>query len=132
MNPQLLAPPPTAPLTTVPSTPIAPPAETTDYNLVYGQICAEIIRQQADIIGAELAVQQAAGVSGLGVDPVTLNCVISGDGASQVAALVEVYRGFFGDAALEVCRDAAARFIGQLAPEQVPAVLRAGSVVALV
>ena len=92
-------------------------------NEIYATICSQIIKEQGRIIGA-LTYEQASRVPGLTVDPTTYACVINGDGNKVLEDLVNKYREFFGNAAVEVCREAAARFASRLPTEKMPAVLR--------
>lgn len=92
-------------------------------NDVYATICSQIIKEQGRIIGV-LSYEQASQVPGLHIDPQTYDCTISTDGTQVVSALVEKYREFFGNAAVEVCREAAAHFADRLPNEQMPALLR--------
>lgn len=117
MGPAIMAPPPA--LSAQPAT----PSPTTNPNEVYAIMCAQIVKEQALIMGA-LALEQVGYVAGLSIDPVTYACSISGDGATVVEALINQYRDFFGNAAVEVCKEAAARFMTRLSPEKVPASLR--------
>jgi hypothetical protein len=80
-------------------------------------------QEQGQIIGA-LSYEQANHVEGLKVDPVSYACVITGDGNQVLDDLVDKYREFFGNAAVEVCREAASHFISRLPNEQMPASLR--------
>jgi len=100
-----------------------PHSDTPSTNEVYATICSQIIKEQGLIIGA-LTYEQASHVPGLQVDPVNYSCVITGDGNQVLGALVEKYREFFGNAAVEVCREAASRFVSRLPNEEMPAVLR--------
>lgn len=95
-------------------------------NEIYATICAQIIKNQGLIIGA-LTYEQATQVPGLQVDPVSYTCKITGgDGAQILGALVEKYREFFGNAAVEVCREAAAQLARNLTNEDLPPTLRTG------
>ena len=90
---------------------------------VYCNMVVNIIKQQSVIIGPALAVEQAHKVPGLNYDPVTKGCTISGNGAQIVDKLIEQYRDFFGHAAVEVCREAAAKFLQQIPADQAPTLL---------
>jgi len=90
---------------------------------IYTEICTEIIKEQEQIIGT-LAVEQAGYVEGLTVDPVTYHCTVSGDGSKVIDDLIEQYRDFFGHAAVEVCKEAASRFLAKLPAEEMPASLK--------
>lgn len=110
-EPQLAAPAPQ---------PVAPA-----YENIYTEICSQIIREQGRIIGMSLAVEQAQHVEGLTVDPVTLHSTVVGDGSKVINDLIGKYSDFFGHAAVEVCREAAAKFLPHLPAEQTPALLKA-------
>jgi hypothetical protein len=90
---------------------------------IYTEICTQIIKDQEKIIGT-LAIEQANKVTGLIVDPITYHCTVSGDGSLVIDKLIEQYRNFFGHAAVEVCKEAASRFIGKLPAEKLPISLR--------
>jgi len=110
-------------VTTVPTTPPVNQAATNNEN-IYTEICSQIIKEQGRIIGASLAIEQAANVEGLTVDATTLHCQIEGNGSIVINDLIEKYRDFFGHAAVEVCREAAARFLSNLPDEQTPTLLK--------
>jgi hypothetical protein len=90
---------------------------------IYTEICTQIIKEQQRIIG-DLAVEQAGLVEGLTVDPATFRCTVSGDGGKVINNLIEQYRDFFGYAAVEVCKEAASRFLVKLPDDEKPALLR--------
>ena len=92
-------------------------------NDIYAIICSQIIKEQGLIIG-NLTYKQASQVPGLHVDPYSYNCTLDGDGKQVIAVLVEKYREFFGNAAVEVCREAAAHFTSQLPEDELPTALR--------
>lgn len=91
---------------------------------VYCNIIINIIKQQALIIGPSLAVEQAKMVNGLQFDSATMTCTFTGNGPQIVDALIEKYRDFFGHAAVEVCREAAAKYLVHIPSEQTPSLLR--------
>jgi hypothetical protein len=93
-------------------------------NMVFGEMSKNIIKQQELIIGPMLALEQAKHVEGLIVDPNTYECTITGNGREVVDRLIEQYREFFGHAAVEVCREATARFISQLPEGETPYLLK--------
>lgn len=107
------------------ATPPSPPPQQQPVNAaeVYAEICTQIVREQTLIIGA-LAVEQAGHAEGLMIDQQTLECHITGNGAQVVDNLINKYRDFFGNAAVEVCKEAASRFTTRLPLEQLPASLR--------
>ncbi|MEN9328187.1 MAG: hypothetical protein RI947_995 [Candidatus Parcubacteria bacterium] len=89
---------------------------------VYAQAANEIIRQQQIIIGP-IAYDQARTVKGLrftdGGD-----VTIEGDEKQVLASLVESYSTLFGNASVEVCRDAVRDLKPALKPEELPDVLK--------
>jgi len=111
------------PPTPAPAPTFPPLTPTVDVNEVYATICTQIIKEQSLIMGT-LALEQASHVAGLSVDPVTHDCRITGAGAMIVEQLVNQYRDFFGKAAVEVCREAAARFMNRLPPGGIPTSLQ--------
>jgi hypothetical protein len=120
--------PTTPPISLAPTTPpptiLVPTASPiTNTDEVYAVMCAQIIKDQALIIGS-LALEQARHVAGLTFDPTTHACSVTGDGVAIVELLINRYRNFFGDAAVEVCKEAAARFMIRLPAEKVPISLR--------
>lgn len=100
-----------------PSSPVA-----VDVKTIYAAICEQIIREQFQIIGT-LALEQARRVQGLQIDSTTLHCVITGDGNTVVEEIINQYRDFFGNAAVEVCKEAASPFISRLPQGATPASL---------
>lgn len=103
----------------VATTPVAAPAEN-----IYTEICGQIIKEQSRIIGVTLALEQASHVQGLTVDATTYHCTITGNGSIVINDLIEQYRDFFGHAAVEVCREAASRYLANLPDEQTPSLLK--------
>lgn len=95
------------------------------YDNIYTDICTQIIREQGRIIGMALAVEQAQNVPGLTVDANTLHTTVVGDGSKVINDLIGKYSDFFGHAAVEVCREAAAKFLPHLPAENTPALLKA-------
>lgn len=90
---------------------------------VYAQIAEKIIAQQETIIGP-VAVQQAEQVSGIKLDWAKHEVELTGNEPSVIDKLVGQYKALFGQLAVETCKEAAARDIAQLSPEQVPSTLK--------
>jgi hypothetical protein len=120
MDPVTVIPPQHLP---APPAPASQLAVAVNPNEVYATICSQIIKEQALIIGT-LAAEQASQVAGLVVDPQTYACRITADGATVVEGLVNQYRDFFGNAAVEVCKEAASRFTTRLPAGKLPVSLR--------
>ncbi len=92
---------------------------------VLDQIASKIIKEQELIIGP-VAWEEARKVKGVHIidgqhDTVTIE---NGDERDVVNNLVGQYEHLFGLASREVCREAVATLIADLAPEQVPSSLR--------
>lgn len=91
---------------------------------LYAEMCARIVREQGQIIGIPLALEQASHVNGLQIDSTTFACTVTGDGTTVVNSLIEQYRDFFGHAAVEVCREATSQYVGQLPEGAMPSLLK--------
>jgi len=90
---------------------------------IYDQFATNIIKEQEVIIGP-VAWEQAGKVTGLHIDPQTHTANIEGNPKEVLKILVAQYEVLFGRASREVCRDAVRPLIGQVAQEDLPAVLR--------
>lgn len=114
--------------TTIPSTqpPLAQALALPPKENIYTEICSQIITEQSRIMGLGLALEQTKHVEGLSVDPKTLHCDVVGDGSKVINDLIESYSSFFGKAAVEVCREAAAKFLVNLPLNQTPTLLMQG------
>lgn len=93
-------------------------------NPAFDNICTEIVKEQSRIIGSRLALEQVQHIDGLTVEPVSLACHVTGDANRVISDIVSSFSRFFGHAAVEVCREAAARYVSKLAPADIPQVLR--------
>lgn len=91
---------------------------------VYPEMCSQIIKEQGQIIGMSLALEQASHVNGLTVDANTFMCTIIGNGSTVVNDLIEEYRDFFGHAAVEVCKEATSQFLSRLPEGEMPSLLK--------
>jgi hypothetical protein len=90
---------------------------------IYTEICSQIIKEQQQIIG-NIAIEQAQMVVGLSVDPTSLHCTVEGDGSKVINDLIENYREFFGNAAVEVCKEAVSGLVNKLPDNEKPYLLR--------
>lgn len=99
--------------------------ETTAIDLtdIFGQIAEKIIEQQEAIIGP-IAVQQAEHVKSLKIDWPQHLVGVSGNPQAAIDELVEQYKELFGQIAVETCKEAAATYLAQLTPEQLPESLK--------
>jgi hypothetical protein len=133
VSPQSAIPASPASIVTTPGTPPSPDtvaqiaaqphSDTPDIREVYATICSQIVKEQGQIIGT-LSYEQASHVQGLQINPSTYNCTIRGEPLVVLEQLVDKYRQFFGNAAVEVCREAAMHLKARLPQEQIPQLLR--------
>jgi hypothetical protein len=133
LSPQTAVPASTTSIVTAPDTPpppdtvaqiaAQPHSDTPDLREVYATICSQIVKEQGQIIGT-LSYEQASRVQGLQINPSTYNCTIAGEPLVVLEQLVDKYRQFFGNAAVEVCREAAMHLKARLPQEQIPELLR--------
>ena len=95
-----------------------------DSTAIFIKILLEIIKEQESVIGP-LAWIEAGKVAGLQIIDLQKNEIaISGnDPKNVVNSLVERYERLFGRASREVCRDAVASIIADLAPSDIPSSL---------
>lgn len=87
-------------------------------------ITIQIIRAQEQVIGP-VAIQQASKVSGLKVDWSKKEAVIDGDSKKVLSDLISQYEHLFGQASVEVCKDAVKNMIDEVPKDQLPSVLTA-------
>lgn len=90
---------------------------------IFDQIAQRIVADQQLIIGP-LAVEEAKRVKGLSFDTKTNELFISGDKKKSIDELISRYEQLFGQASIEVCRDAAAPLIPQLKSDEIPTLLQ--------
>ena len=89
---------------------------------VYSQIATKIIEQQESIIGP-VAIEQAKSVNGLKINWDKHEVVATG-GSSVIDRLVDKYKELFGKISVEVCKEASAKLVSQLPPDQRPESLK--------
>lgn len=88
---------------------------------LYEEIVEKIIREQETIIGP-LAIDQAKKVSGITVDVSSHNVKLAGDEKNVLEQLVKQYANLFGQASVEVCKDAVKKL--NVPKEQLPSLLQ--------
>lgn len=86
---------------------------------IFNQIAQKIIEQQETIIGP-VAVERAKLVGKLKIDWPHHTVSVSGNPQSAIDELVTQYKELFGQIAVETCKEAVARYVSQLSPEQLP------------
>lgn len=90
---------------------------------ISNQMVSRIIKEQESIVGP-LAWEQAGKVTGLRVDVKKNEASIEGNPKEVIGKLVAQYEKLFGQASLEVCREAVRPLLSQISNEEIPAVLK--------
>lgn len=90
---------------------------------IFAQIAEKIIIEQEKIIGP-VALEQARKVQGLSVDMGKHEIKFVGNQKEILEKLVEQYRYLFGQASVEVCREAAGKFLVGVSKENIPSSLQ--------
>ena len=88
---------------------------------IFAQMAEKIIKDQETIIGP-IALEQAKKVEGLEVESDS-NVKIVGNSKNVLEKLVDQYAKLFGQASIEVCREAVRGMISQEQKDQIPQVL---------
>lgn len=89
---------------------------------VYTEMAQRIIKQQETIIGP-VAIEQAEQIPNINVDWKNHKVSVKGDGKKAIDALVQQYKGLFGQTSVEVCKEAAGPLINKLQAGQLPKTL---------
>lgn len=87
----------------------------------YTQAAEKIIEEQENIIGP-LALEQARKVKGLQLEGHSVK--FTGNKSAALDSLVEQYQALFGRTSVEVCKEAARKYLSKLPPKEVPSLLR--------
>lgn len=85
---------------------------------IYSQLVQQIIKEQEKIIGP-LAVEQAQKVPGIKVGAKE-EVSLEGNEKEVIDKLVNQYKNFFGQASVEVCKEAAKKVAKDLPNDQLP------------
>ena len=86
------------------------------------QVISNIIKEQQAIIGP-IALDQARKVSGLEVNGID-DIKIAGDKKEVLNNLVNQYSKLFGQASIEVCKEAVSPFIDKISQSELPPILQ--------
>ena len=90
---------------------------------IFGQLVEEIIKDQEGIIGP-IALEQARKVPGLKVDLEKHYVQFEGNQTNVIEKLVEKYEEIFGQASVEVCKEAARKILVGVSKENIPPLLQ--------
>ncbi len=90
---------------------------------VYARLVEKIIQEQEKIIGP-VALEQARKVPGLTVDLQKHDIQFQGKEMDILEKLVEQYRILFGQASVEMCKDAVRGISSGMKPDALPASLK--------
>lgn len=86
---------------------------------IFAQIAEKIIQEQEKIIGP-IALEQARKVHGLSVDMGKHEIKFEGNQKEILENLVEQYKYLFGQASVEVCKEAARKILIGVSKENIP------------
>lgn len=90
---------------------------------IFGEMAEKIIKEQEEIIGP-VAMEQARKVNGLSIDIQKHEVTFVGNKTEILEKLVEKYKELFGQASIEVCKDAVRNMLPKIPLDQIPALLR--------
>ena len=90
---------------------------------IFAKLVEKIIEEQETIIGP-IALEQARKVPGLKIDWQKHEVTLEGNQSQILENLVDQYKELFGQASVEVCKEAIRRFQNQLSQDQLPQTLR--------
>ncbi len=89
----------------------------------FSEAVQRIVREQENVIGP-LALEQARRVHGQKIDLDKHQVSFSGNRTQILEHLVTQYQKLFGQASVQVCKDAARPFLAKMPPQEVPALLK--------
>ncbi len=90
---------------------------------IFAILAKKIIEEQETIIGP-IALEQAGKVEGIKLNWQTHEVSLAGDKKNILQNLVKQYEGLFGQASVEVCKEAVSKFTTKIPQDQLPAVLQ--------
>ena len=90
---------------------------------IFAKIAEKIIEEKENIIGP-IAIEQANKVQGLKIDWPKREVSLIGNATQVLQNLVDQYKQLFGQASVEVCKEALGKFKGQIPEDQLPSLLR--------
>jgi hypothetical protein len=90
---------------------------------IYEELTEKIIKEQENVIGP-IALEQAKKVSGLTINWDKHEVIISGNEKDILEQLVNNYKHLFGQASVEVCKDAVKNIISKVPADKIPSQLQ--------
>lgn len=90
---------------------------------ILAQLTEKIIQEQENVIGP-IALEQAKKVPGLTLNWEKHEVVLSGNETEILEQLVENYKHLFGQASVEVCREAVKNLIKSVPADKIPSQLQ--------
>lgn len=90
---------------------------------IFGTVVEKIIQEQEKIIGP-IALEQAQKVPGLRVDLGKHFVQFEGNQTDIIEKLVEKYKEIFGQASVEVCKEAAKKILIGVSKDSIPSLLQ--------
>lgn len=90
---------------------------------IFAQMAERIIEEQETIIGP-IALEQAHKVPGLKINWDKHQIIIQGNQTDILEKLVEQYKQLFGQASVEVCKEAVKNLLSKIPQNQIPDLLR--------
>lgn len=90
---------------------------------IFAQLTEKIIKEQESVIGP-IALEQAQKVKGLKIDWKSRDIAFEGNKTDIVENLIEQYKKLFGQASVEMCKDAVKSIISEVPSSEVPSLLK--------
>lgn len=87
-------------------------------------IAKRIIEHQSLIVGSAIAVAQAKTVSGIDIESPSHIAIHTKDATMLLSKLVRAYETLFGQASIEVCKDAVREIRPSIPLEELPEILK--------
>ena len=90
---------------------------------IFAEIVVSIITSQEAIIGP-VAIERALHVEGMAINWKERKIIINGNPGEVIDELIDQYQMLFGQISVDVCKDAAQKFLSQIPADQMPSLLR--------
>lgn len=90
---------------------------------IFSKLAENIIKEQENIIGP-VALEQAQKVPGMKIDWPNHKVLIEGNQTEIIEKLIEKYQHLFGQASVEICREAVESILSQVPKDRIPKLLQ--------